>query len=55
MQNAASIALFSKLGFVETKRVEVFGELEMRWRADAAAAQGEWKQGELRQVRFSED
>lgn len=29
--NIASIALFQKLGFQVTKRVEVFGEVEMRW------------------------
>ena len=51
MHNAPSIALFSKLGFVETKRVEVFGELEMRWRASS----GEWKRGEVKEVRFPED
>jgi L-amino acid N-acyltransferase YncA len=27
-----SIRLFEKLGFRITKRVEVFGEVEMRWR-----------------------
>ncbi|THV01705.1 hypothetical protein K435DRAFT_750155 [Dendrothele bispora CBS 962.96] len=30
--NAPSIALFEKLGFQVTKRVEVFEEVEMRWR-----------------------
>ncbi|KAG7095295.1 hypothetical protein E1B28_006063 [Marasmius oreades] len=30
--NEASIRLFQKLGFEVTKRVEVFGEVEMRWR-----------------------
>ncbi|KAL0069310.1 hypothetical protein AAF712_003675 [Marasmius tenuissimus] len=30
--NEASIQLFQKLGFKVTKRVEVFGEVEMRWR-----------------------
>ncbi|EPS95687.1 hypothetical protein FOMPIDRAFT_1131879 [Fomitopsis schrenkii] len=55
MQNAPSIALFEKLGFVETKRVEVFGELEMRWRAGAAGPQGEWKRGEVRAVQFPPD
>ncbi|KAF9269753.1 hypothetical protein L218DRAFT_890577 [Marasmius fiardii PR-910] len=30
--NEASIKLFQKLGFKVTKRVEVFGEVEMRWR-----------------------
>ena len=50
MQNAPSIALFAKLGFVETRRVAVFGELEMRWREGAG---GEWKCGEvLAGVRF---
>ncbi|KAI0727042.1 acyl-CoA N-acyltransferase [Fomitopsis betulina] len=53
MQNAPSIALFGKLGFVETKRVEVFGELEMRWRATASP--DEWKRGEVREVRFPAD
>lgn len=32
--NEASIRLFQKLGFEITKRVEVFGEVEMRWRQD---------------------
>jgi hypothetical protein len=31
--NAPSIRLFEKLGFHITKRVEVFGEVEMRWTA----------------------
>lgn len=30
--NVPSIRLFEKLGFRITKRVEVFGEVEMRWR-----------------------
>ncbi|KAL0579075.1 hypothetical protein V5O48_002917 [Marasmius crinis-equi] len=30
--NEASIKLFNKLGFEVTKRVEVFGEVEMRWK-----------------------
>ncbi|KAF8205516.1 hypothetical protein K438DRAFT_1817970 [Mycena galopus ATCC 62051] len=30
--NVPSIRLFEKLGFHITKRVEVFGEVEMRWR-----------------------
>ena len=34
--NIASIALFEKLGFQVTKRVEVFGEVEMRWKQRAA-------------------
>lgn len=29
--NTPSIRLFEKLGFRVTKRVEVFGEIEMRW------------------------
>ncbi|KAJ7255696.1 hypothetical protein C8J57DRAFT_598882 [Mycena rebaudengoi] len=29
--NVPSIRLFEKLGFSITKRVEVFGEVEMRW------------------------
>lgn len=32
LDNAPSIALFSRLGFVKTKVVEVFGEMEMRYR-----------------------
>lgn len=31
--NAPSIRLFETLGFHITKRVEVFGEVEMRWSA----------------------
>ncbi|KAG8848955.1 hypothetical protein FRB96_000976 [Tulasnella sp. 330] len=31
LENAPSIALFSRLGFVKIKVVEVFGELEMRY------------------------
>ena len=34
--NIASIALFEKLGFQVTKRVEIFGEVEMRWKQRAA-------------------
>jgi RimJ/RimL family protein N-acetyltransferase len=30
--NTSSIALFEKLGFVKTKVVEVFSEVEMRWK-----------------------
>ena len=52
VQNAPSIALFAKLGFVETRRVDVFGELEMRWRAPQGGR--EWKRGEVREVRFAE-
>lgn len=33
--NAPSVALFARLGFVETKRVEVFQEVEMRFRGEA--------------------
>jgi len=33
--NEPSIRLFEKLGFKITKRVVVFEEVEMRWRADA--------------------
>ncbi|KZT68469.1 hypothetical protein DAEQUDRAFT_671297 [Daedalea quercina L-15889] len=51
-QNAPSIALFAKLGFVETRRVEVFGEVEMRWRD---SGRGAWKCGEVREVRFADD
>ena len=29
--NLSSIALFKKVGFEVAKRVEVFGEVEMRW------------------------
>lgn len=32
--NEPSIRLFEKLGFKITKRVTVFEEVEMRWRAD---------------------
>jgi L-amino acid N-acyltransferase YncA len=31
ISNLASIALFEKLGFRVTKKVEVFGEVEMHW------------------------
>ncbi|TFY60381.1 hypothetical protein EVJ58_g5179 [Rhodofomes roseus] len=56
MHNAPSIALFAKLGFVETKRVEVFEEVEMRWRdPEAGIGMREWKRGEVREVRFSEE
>ncbi|KAI0917730.1 hypothetical protein AcV7_007064 [Taiwanofungus camphoratus] len=41
-RNVASMRLFEKLGFAVTRRVEVFGEVEMRFKgADAMA----WKQG----------
>ncbi|KAH9931305.1 uncharacterized protein B0H18DRAFT_952812 [Fomitopsis serialis] len=53
MRNAPSIALFAKLGFVETKRVEVFEEVEMRWRG--AEGGGAWKAGEAREVQFAEE
>lgn len=39
-----SIALFEKLGFIVTKRVEVFGEVEMRWKE--GRGEGEWRKGE---------
>jgi hypothetical protein len=32
-KNDASMRLFEKLGFMITKRVEVFEEVELRWRA----------------------
>ncbi|GAA5934304.1 hypothetical protein JCM3775_006964 [Rhodotorula graminis] len=38
--NAPSLGLFAKLGFVEGKRVEVFREVEMRWNAGNGDAEG---------------
>lgn len=38
--NGASIALFAKLGFVVTKRVAVFGEVEMRYRPQSNSGGG---------------
>lgn len=46
-KNTPSIRLFEKLGFGITKRVEVFGEVEMRMGAGAV----EWKEGERRVLR----
>jgi RimJ/RimL family protein N-acetyltransferase len=43
--NSPSINMFTKLGFVETKRVEVFNEVEMRL----------CKAGEVRKERMGED
>lgn len=43
-ENVPSIALFEKLGFIVTKRVEVFGEVEMRWKE--GRGEGEWRKGE---------
>ncbi|GAA6015136.1 hypothetical protein JCM11491_000478 [Sporobolomyces phaffii] len=42
--NLPSLALFRKLGFVETKRVEVFREVEMGWPTgtDESTSQGRW-------------
>ncbi|EED85754.1 predicted protein [Postia placenta Mad-698-R] len=48
-ENAPSIALFEKLGFVVTKRVEVFGEVEMRWKE--GRGEGEWRKGERVELR----
>jgi len=45
-KNASSIRLFEKLGFVITKRVKVFEEVEMRFRGDAS----EWGRGETRAI-----
>ena len=41
--NESSISLFEKLGFVLTKRVEVFQEVELRFRGD----HGVWKTGSV--------
>ena len=35
IDNHPSISLFQKLGFQKTKVVEVFGEVEMRWKGEA--------------------
>ncbi|CAL1697196.1 unnamed protein product [Somion occarium] len=42
--NGASLRVFERLGFVITKRVEVFKELEMRFRGSTDV----WKQGVVR-------
>ncbi|KAG9030266.1 hypothetical protein FRB95_004152 [Tulasnella sp. JGI-2019a] len=42
LDNAPSIALFQRLGFVKTKAVEVFGELEMRYH-DRTSWSKEWQ------------
>ena len=47
MKNEPSIRLFEKLGFVITKRVEVFEEVEMRLPASVAATTV-WRAGEPR-------
>ena len=46
--NSASIALFSKLGFVVTKRVKVFEEVEMRL-VDPSASKA-WASGLQKEV-----
>ncbi|VDC03221.1 unnamed protein product [Peniophora sp. CBMAI 1063] len=43
-KNEASIRLFRKLCFFETRRVEVFGEVEMRYMAS-----GFWEAGDVRE------
>ncbi|KAI5118338.1 hypothetical protein M0805_009141 [Coniferiporia weirii] len=51
-RNTASVALFTVLGFVVTRCVEVFAELEMRL-ADptaAAAARERWKRGTVVEI-----
>lgn len=46
-KNAASIGLFQKLGFVVTKHVKVFEELEMRLGSDNDAAVECWLKGDI--------
>ena len=46
-KNEASIRLFESLGFVITKKVAVFEEVEMRLPPNVAAHQS-WVSGELR-------
>lgn len=46
--NIPSITLFEKLGFIVTKRVEIFDEIEMRM-----SGRGEsWARGEVHHVLF---
>ena len=44
--NESSIRLFEKLGFVLTKRVEVFQEVELRFRGNHET----WKKGDVVQA-----
>lgn len=46
-KNVASIRLYEKLGFAVTKRVEVFEEVELRFRGTSDVV---WKAGELRML-----
>ncbi|PSR83802.1 hypothetical protein PHLCEN_2v5616 [Hermanssonia centrifuga] len=50
-KNEASRRLFEKLGFVVTKRVEVFEEIEMRFEASGKLSEDQsrsWRTGEIR-------
>ena len=46
--NAPSIRLFEKLGFVVTKRVAVFEEVELRYAAGKANEEPRWVAGEVK-------
>lgn len=48
-KNAPSIRLFEKLGFIITKKVAVFEEVEMKLPPEVAAHQL-WQSGEIRPV-----
>ena len=46
--NFASIKMFEKLGFIITKHVEIFGEIEMRLQSDIAADKVDsWSKGTM--------
>jgi hypothetical protein len=48
VDNAPSISLFEKLGFIVTKRVEIFQEVELRINKDGST----WTGGEIHHVNF---
>jgi RimJ/RimL family protein N-acetyltransferase len=48
IDNAPSIALFEKLGFAITRRIEIFQEVEMRFNGSGT----EWASGSIKRVVF---